>query len=34
MKIFITGATGFLGKNFLKLALKNDYFVYATTRKR
>ena len=34
MKIFITGATGFIGKNFMKLALKNNYFVYATTRKK
>ena len=33
MRIFLTGATGFLGKNFLNLALKNDYKVFALTKK-
>ena len=33
MNIFLTGGTGFLGKNFLKLALKNNHRVTALTRK-
>ena len=33
MKIFLTGASGFIGKNFSKLAIKNGYFIYAPTRK-
>ena len=34
MRLFLTGASGFLGKNFYKLALKRGYFIYATSRKR
>jgi len=34
MQIFLTGATGFLGKNFLNLALKNKYKIFALTRKK
>lgn len=34
MKIFLTGASGFIGKNFSKFAIKNGCFIYATTRKR
>ena len=33
MKIFLTGASGFIGKNFSKLAIKNGCFIYAPTRK-
>lgn len=33
MNIFLTGATGFVGKKFLLLALKKDHFVFALTRK-
>ena len=34
MRLFLTGASGFLGKNFCKIALKRGYFIYATSRKR
>ncbi len=34
MRLFLTGASGFLGKNFYKLALKRGHFIYATSRKR
>ena len=33
MKIFVTGGTGFVGKNFLKLASKNNE-IYAVTRRK
>lgn len=33
MKIFVTGGTGFIGKNFLKLASKNNK-IYAVTRRK
>ena len=33
MKIFLTGATGFVGKNFLVEALKNGHTIYAPSRK-
>ncbi len=34
MKIFLTGASGFIGKNFYKLATKRGCFIYAPTRER
>jgi nucleoside-diphosphate-sugar epimerase len=34
MKIFLTGGTGFIGKNFIKLALKEGIYIFATTRKK
>ena len=34
MKIFLTGATGFLGKNFAQAALKKGHFIFAPTRKK
>ena len=34
MNLFVTGATGFIGKNFIKLALKKNNFIYAPTRKK
>lgn len=34
MNIFLTGATGFIGKNFLSLALKKKHFIYAVARKK
>ena len=34
MKIFLTGASGFIGKNFYKLAIKKGCSIYAPTRKR
>ena len=34
MKIFVTGGTGFIGSNFLKLALSNDLEVYALRRNK
>lgn len=33
MKIFVTGATGFIGQNLIKKALESDHQVYALTRK-
>lgn len=33
MKLFVTGATGFIGQNFIKKALESDHQVYALTRK-
>ena len=32
MKIFLTGGTGFIGKNFIKMALKKGIYIFATTR--
>jgi nucleoside-diphosphate-sugar epimerase len=32
MKIFLTGASGFIGKNFYKLATKKGCFIYASSR--
>ena len=34
MKIFLTGATGFVGKSFCKLAIKNGHFIFALSRKK
>ena len=34
MVIFLTGGTGFIGKRFIKLAIKNDHSIYAITRKK
>ena len=34
MNIFLTGGTGFIGNNFLKLALKSGHFIYAVARKK
>jgi nucleoside-diphosphate-sugar epimerase len=34
MKIFLTGATGFIGKNFCDAALKAGHFIYAVSRKK
>ena len=34
MKIFVTGASGFIGKNFCKKALKKGYKIYAPTRRK
>ena len=34
MNIFLTGGTGFIGKEFLLLALKSGHFVYALSRKK
>ena len=33
MKLFVTGGTGFIGKNFIKIASKNNK-IYAITRKK
>lgn len=33
MKIFLTGGTGFIGKNFIRAALKKGLYIFATTRK-
>ena len=33
MKIFLTGASGFIGKNFCDLALKKGHYIFAPTRK-
>ena len=32
--IFVTGGTGFVGRHFIKEALKKGYFIYATSRKK
>ena len=34
MKIFLTGGTGFIGKNFCNLVAKKGDFVYAVSRKK
>ena len=34
MKNFVTGGTGYVGKNFINYALKNKHFIYALTRKK
>ena len=33
MKIFLTGGSGFVGRKFIKEALKAGHVIYATTRK-
>ena len=33
MKIFVTGGTGYLGGNFIELALRRNHNIFATTRK-
>jgi len=32
--LFVTGGTGFVGRHFIKEALKKGYFIYATSRKK
>ena len=34
MRLFVTGASGFIGKNFCRKALKKGYTIYAPTRKK
>ena len=34
IKLFVTGGTGFVGRAFIKEAIKKNYFVYAITRKK
>ena len=34
MRLFITGASGFLGKNFINLALRKKIKIYALSRKK
>ena len=34
MKIFLTGSSGFIGKNLINLLLKKDHSIFATTRKK
>ena len=34
MKIFLTGASGFVGKFFCKLAIRNGHFIFAPSRKK
>ena len=34
MNIFLTGATGFIGKSFLRSALSQGHFIFAPTRKK
>ncbi len=34
LKLFVTGANGFIGKNFIQYAIKHKYFVYAVSRKK
>ena len=34
MKIFLTGGTGYIGKNFIEYALKKKHIIYAPTRRR
>ena len=34
MKIFLTGGTGFIGKEFIRQATKEGNYIFATTRKR
>ena len=34
MTLFLTGASGFLGKNFIQEILKKKYIIYALSRKK
>ena len=34
MKIFITGANGYLGRSFIKKAVKKNFKIFAVTRKK
>ena len=34
MKIFVTGASGFVGKNFCDMAIKEGHYIFAPTRKK
>ena len=34
LKLFVTGASGFIGKNFIKYALSKGYFVYAASSQK
>ena len=34
MVIFLTGGTGFIGKKFISLALKNGHFIFAVSRRK
>jgi len=34
MRIFVTGANGYLGRNFIKKAIKQNYKIFALTRKK
>lgn len=34
MKIFITGANGYIARNFIKKALKKKHKIFAVTRKK
>ena len=34
MKIFLTGGSGFIGKAFLKVAVKHGHIIYAVSRKK
>jgi len=34
MKLFVTGGSGFIGKNFIKECLKKNFFIYAVSRKK
>jgi nucleoside-diphosphate-sugar epimerase len=34
MKLFVTGGSGFIGKNFIKKCLKKNFFIYAVSRKK
>ena len=34
MRIFLTGANGYLGRNFIKKAIEKNHKIFAVTRKR
>ena len=34
LKLFVTGASGFIGKNFIKYALSKGYFIYAASSQK
>lgn len=34
MNIFLTGGTGFVGKKFIKLAIKHGHKIFAISRKK
>ena len=34
MKLFVTGSNGYVGRNFIKAALKKNHKIYAVTRKK
>lgn len=34
MKLFVTGGSGYIGKHFIKEALKKNFIIFASSRKK